>query len=160
MLSYSRGALLALGDRARASGSRSCRCGCARVVALVGVAVADGRRVVAWAFAQDGLTDDRAPMALRVDAGQELGALLLLLLVALARRRPRRRLPRRRSARRPRARAGSREPRAARRARASSRVAILMLATAPGGHRRPGLEGVEAGHRPAGAHARQHARTG
>src|SRR5699024_2235543 len=39
--------------------------------------------VVIWAFAQDGLTVDRAPMAARVDAGHELGALLLLLVAAL-----------------------------------------------------------------------------
>src|SRR3712207_8146046 len=30
--------------------------------------------VVAWAFKQDGLTTDRAPMAARVDAGHEFGA--------------------------------------------------------------------------------------
>ena len=39
--------------------------------------------VVLWAFAQDGLTVDRAPMAARVDAGHELGALLLLLVAVL-----------------------------------------------------------------------------
>ena len=39
--------------------------------------------LVVWAFAQEGLADDGAPMALRVDAGQGFGALLLLLLVTL-----------------------------------------------------------------------------
>jgi cytochrome c-type biogenesis protein CcmH/NrfG/O-antigen ligase len=39
--------------------------------------------VVVWAFVQDGLADDGAPMPLRVDAGQGFGALLLLLVVAL-----------------------------------------------------------------------------
>ena len=72
-------------------------------------------------------------MALRIDAGQGFGALLLLLLVDADRRRPRRRLPVRRHARR-----ATRT-----RARASRvlvgalavvpAVAILMLANAPGG---------------------------
>src|SRR4051812_1766795 len=81
MLSYSRGALLAMALgiglwlavvplRLRAA------------VALLGVLAATVP-VVAWAFAQDGITEDRAPMALRVAAGQELGALLLLLSAAL-----------------------------------------------------------------------------
>ena len=39
--------------------------------------------VVLWAFAQDGLTVDRAPMSARVDAGHELGTLLLLLVAGL-----------------------------------------------------------------------------
>jgi hypothetical protein len=39
--------------------------------------------VVAWAFKQDGLTTDRAPMAARVDAGHEFGALLLLMAAVL-----------------------------------------------------------------------------
>jgi tetratricopeptide (TPR) repeat protein len=46
--------------------------------ALVGAAP-----VVAWAFAQDGLTTDDAPMAARVDAGHEFGALLILMLAVL-----------------------------------------------------------------------------
>jgi O-Antigen ligase/Tetratricopeptide repeat len=81
MLAYSRGALaaLALGVgawfllvplRLRA------------LVALAsGVLVAGA--VVAWAFAQDGLTTDRAPIAARVDAGHEFGALLLLMAAVL-----------------------------------------------------------------------------
>jgi hypothetical protein len=40
--------------------------------------------LVAWAFAQDGITGDNARMALRTDAGQGFGALLLLLLVTLS----------------------------------------------------------------------------
>ena len=61
------------------SGSRSCRCGCARsprccasalaAVPVVAVGVRAGRPHV-----------DRAPIAARVDAGHELGALLLLLV--------------------------------------------------------------------------------
>jgi len=39
--------------------------------------------VIAWAFKQDGLTTDRAPMAARVDAGHEFGALLLLMAAIL-----------------------------------------------------------------------------
>jgi cytochrome c-type biogenesis protein CcmH/NrfG len=82
MLSYSRGSLIALAVglavwlvavplRLRA------------VAALVCSALA-AVPVVVWAFAQDGLTVDRAPMAARVDAGHELGALLLLLAAVLA----------------------------------------------------------------------------
>ena len=52
------------------------------VAALVCSALA-ALPVVVWAFAQDGLTVDRAPMAARVDAGHELGALLLLLVAVL-----------------------------------------------------------------------------
>ena len=81
MLSYSRGSLIALAVglavwlvavplRLRA------------VAALVCSALA-AVPVVVWAFAQDGLTVDRAPMAARVDAGHELGALLLLLVAVL-----------------------------------------------------------------------------
>ena len=82
MLSYSRGSLVALGAglvvffaavplRLRA------------VAALITAAVA-ATPVVLWAFAQDGLTKDRAPMAARADAGHELGALLVLLIAAPA----------------------------------------------------------------------------
>jgi hypothetical protein len=81
MLSYSRGSLIAVGVglvvwfaavplRLRA------------VAALVSAAVA-ATPVVVWAFAQDGLTTDRAPMNARADAGHELGAILLLLAVVL-----------------------------------------------------------------------------
>src|SRR5262249_621657 len=81
MLAYSRGALLApligigvwlliVPLRLRSA------------VLLLGVAAATAP-VVAWAFAQGGLTQDRAPIALRVAAGHEFGALLLLLLTAL-----------------------------------------------------------------------------
>ena len=81
MLAYSRGALLAAGIgialwlaivplRLRA------------LVMLGGVLVATVP-IVAWVFAQDGLTADSATMALRVDAGQGFGALLLLMVVAL-----------------------------------------------------------------------------
>ncbi len=54
-----------------------------RAAIVVGSVVAVTLPVVAWAFAQDGLTEDGPPMAARVDAGQELGALLLLVVVAL-----------------------------------------------------------------------------
>ena len=81
MLSYSRGSLVALAIglavwfaavplRLRAVAALACS-------ALAAVPV------VLWAFAQDGLTVDRAPMAARVDAGHELGALLLLLVALL-----------------------------------------------------------------------------
>jgi O-antigen ligase len=81
MLAYSRGALVAVVAglalwfvlvplRLRA------------LVALVGALIGAGP-LVAWAFAQDGLTTDDAPMAARVDAGHEFGALLILMAVVL-----------------------------------------------------------------------------
>ena len=81
MLSYSRGALAAL------------LIGLAlwflvvplRLRAAVSLAacVAGAGPVIAWAFSQDGLTTDRAPMAARVDAGHEFGALLVLMASVL-----------------------------------------------------------------------------
>ena len=81
MLSYSRGALVAL-----AAGLAlwfvlvplRLRAAVALAAAVLGAAP-----VVAWAFAQDGLTTDKAPMAARVDAGHEFGALLLLMAAVL-----------------------------------------------------------------------------
>ena len=81
LLAYSRGALLTLAItlalwiaivplRLRAA------------VTLGGVLVATAP-VVVWAFAQEGLTTDGATMAARKSAGLSLGALLLLLVVAL-----------------------------------------------------------------------------
>ena len=81
MLSYSRGALLALGIglvfwfavvplRLRAAAP------------LIAAAVASAP-VVAWAFARDALSTERIPLAARADAGHDLGALLLLLCVVL-----------------------------------------------------------------------------
>jgi tetratricopeptide (TPR) repeat protein len=81
MLSYSRGALVALlvgvglwflvvPLRLRAT------------VALAG-GVLGAAPVVAWAFSQDGLTTDRAPIVARVDAGHEFGALLVLMASVL-----------------------------------------------------------------------------
>ena len=81
MLSYSRGALVAL-----AAGLAlwfvlvplRLRAAVALAAAVLGAAP-----FVAWAFAQDGLTTDKAPMAARVDAGHEFGALLLLMAAVL-----------------------------------------------------------------------------
>jgi O-Antigen ligase/Tetratricopeptide repeat len=81
MLSYSRGALVALVIavaiwflvvplRLRAT-------------AALAAGVLGAAPVVAWAFSQDGLTTDRAPVAARVDAGHEFGALLVLMAVVL-----------------------------------------------------------------------------
>ena len=81
MLSYSRGALLALAAglvfwfavvplRLRSA------------VVLLG-ATAGAAPVVGWAFAMTGLNTDRLPIAVRADTGHELGALLLLMLVVL-----------------------------------------------------------------------------
>jgi tetratricopeptide (TPR) repeat protein len=81
MLSYSRGALLALAVGVafwlivvplRLRGA----------AALLGATIG-AAPVVAWAFAQDGLTTDRATLGARAEAGHALGALLLLMAVAL-----------------------------------------------------------------------------
>jgi O-Antigen ligase len=82
MLAYSRGALLALGlGLALWLAIVPLRLRTAALLAGVGI---PSGALVAWAFAQDGLTKDAAPMLARVDAGQEFGALALLLLAALA----------------------------------------------------------------------------
>ena len=81
MLSYSRGSLLALAiGLAVWFAARAAAAAGGRRAGLVRRARHAGR---AWAFAQDGLTVDRAPMSARVDAGHELGALLVLLLALL-----------------------------------------------------------------------------
>jgi hypothetical protein len=81
MLSYSRGSLLALAAGAavwfaavplRMAG-----------LAVLSLGAAGAAPIVWWAFLQDGLTTDKAPMAARVDAGHELGALLLLVFLVL-----------------------------------------------------------------------------
>jgi len=82
MLAYSRGALLAVGIGAALwVAIVPLRL---RAAILIGGVLAATVPLVAWAFAQDGLTGDNARMALRTDAGQGFGALLLLLVVALS----------------------------------------------------------------------------
>jgi hypothetical protein len=81
MLAFSRGALLAVG-LALAAWFAIVPLRLRAVVALGGVVVAT-LPLVLWAFAQEGLATDRASIPVRVDAGQALGALVLLLLVAL-----------------------------------------------------------------------------
>jgi hypothetical protein len=82
MLSYSRGALVALAiGLAVWFVAVPLRL---RAVAALVCSVVAAAPVVLWAFAQDGLTTDRAPLAARVDAGHELGALLLLMAALLA----------------------------------------------------------------------------
>ena len=81
MLSYSRGALIALAI-GLAVWFAAVPLRLRAVAALLSSSLA-AVPVVLWAFAQDGLTVDRAPMAARVDAGHELGALLLLLVAVL-----------------------------------------------------------------------------
>ena len=81
MLSYSRGALLALAVGLvfwfaavplRLRGA----------VVLLG-ASAGAAAVTVWAFTMTGLTTDDLPLPVRADAGHELGALLVLMLVTL-----------------------------------------------------------------------------
>ena len=113
--------------------------------------------VVAWAFSQDGLTTDRAPIAARVDAGHEFGALLLLMaavLLAAGLARPLRRRPAPADA----AHAPARRPRGARRARALPVVGADRARDRAGRDRRPGLQGVGPAHRPQRQDAGQHAR--
>ncbi len=81
LLSYSRGALLAA-----ALGIALWLAIVPRrlaTVVVLGSVIAVTVPLVAWAFAQDGLTLDSPPLSLRVDAGLELGALLLLLICTL-----------------------------------------------------------------------------
>ena len=82
MLSYSRGALLAL------------LLGLAfwfavvplrlRGAALLGVAIFGTGLVLLWTFGQGALTEDRVPLEVRVDAGRQFGLLLLALVLGLA----------------------------------------------------------------------------
>ncbi len=77
MLSYSRGSLLALLlGLALWFAVVPLRLRGALPLVAAAVVVAP---VVAWAFARDALTTDRVPLAARVDAGHELGTLLLLI---------------------------------------------------------------------------------
>ncbi len=81
LLSYSRGALLALAV------------GCAvwfaivplrlRGAAVLGVSALGALLTVAWVFGQSALTEDEAPLALRESGGHEFGLLLLTMLVLL-----------------------------------------------------------------------------
>jgi hypothetical protein len=81
MLSYSRGALVALvlgiGVWFVLVPLRL------RALVAVAASVVVAGPVIAWAFSQDGLTTDRAPIAARVDAGHEFGALLILMSAVL-----------------------------------------------------------------------------
>lgn len=81
MLAYSRGSLLAVGI-GLALWFAFVPLRLRGVVVLGGVALAV-LPVVVWASAQDGLNRDGAELALRIDAGQALGALLLLMIVAM-----------------------------------------------------------------------------
>jgi Flp pilus assembly protein TadD len=81
MLSYSRGALAALVIGVAAwfvLVPLRLRATVALAAGVIGAAP-----LVAWAFSQDGLTTDEAPMAARVDAGHEFGALLVLMAAVL-----------------------------------------------------------------------------
>jgi O-Antigen ligase len=81
MLSYSRGALLALVVGA-AFWFAAVPLRLRGAVVLLG-ATAGAAAIVGWAFTMTGLTTDRLPMEVRADAGHELGALLLLMLVLM-----------------------------------------------------------------------------
>ncbi len=156
MLSYSRGALLALlvglvfWFAAVPLRLRS-------ALPLVTAAIV-AAPVIAWAFARDALSTDDVPLSARVDAGHSLGALLLLVCAILlaaglvvnfaaAGRSPK---PRTRRLRGPGGGRGARALRARGRDRAGRRA---------GRDRRPGLEGVAEGDRPERGGADQHARS-
>jgi hypothetical protein len=82
MLSYSRGALLALlAGLAVWFAIVPLRLRGATVLVVSGLGAA---LVTAWAFGQDGLTKDRLEMYVRSDAGHELGLLLVVLSVVMA----------------------------------------------------------------------------
>lgn len=81
MLSYSRGALLAIAvGLALWLAIVPLRL---RTFTMLGCVLAVTVPIVAWAFAQDGLTLDGPPLPLREHAGLEFGALLVLLVAAL-----------------------------------------------------------------------------
>ncbi|MDA0182504.1 O-antigen ligase family protein [Solirubrobacter phytolaccae] len=82
MLAYSRGSLLAL-VIGLAVWFALVPLRLRGAVTLGGVVLATLPLVI-WASAQDGLTRDGAELAVRIDAGQALGALLLLLIVAMS----------------------------------------------------------------------------
>lgn len=81
MLSYSRGALLAL-VLGLAFWFAVVPLRLRGAVVLLG-ATAGAAALVAWAFTMTGLSTDRLPIEVRADTGHELGALLLLMLVLL-----------------------------------------------------------------------------
>lgn len=81
MLSYSRGALLALAI-GLAFWFAAVPLRLRGAVALL-AAIAGAAPVVAWAFSMDALTSDRLPAEIRAAAGHELGALLVLMSVVL-----------------------------------------------------------------------------
>jgi tetratricopeptide (TPR) repeat protein len=81
MLSYSRGALAALViGVALWMAIVPLRL---RALAALAAGVLGAAPLIAWAFSQDGLTTDKAPIAARVDAGHEFGALLVLMAAVL-----------------------------------------------------------------------------
>lgn len=82
LLSYSRGALLALGIGAGIWVALVPRR--LRALAMLAVASAGAGLLAAWTFAQDALSTDRIPLAARDAAGHDLGWLALALLAALA----------------------------------------------------------------------------
>ena len=141
---------------ASASGSPPCRCGCAACCRCSPPRAVSGP-VIAWAFARDALTTDNVPLAARVDAGHELGTLLvliacLLLVAGLAvnfatTRRLASPRTRRLAGRGLIGGAGADPGRAAARARRRA-----------GRRRRPGLRRLDEAHRPEGGDADQHAR--
>ncbi|HYM58984.1 MAG TPA: O-antigen ligase family protein [Solirubrobacteraceae bacterium] len=81
MLSYSRGALLALAF-GLAFWFVAVPLRLRSALPLIAATLA-AAPVVAWAFTRDALATDRVPLAARSDAGTDLGALLLLMAVVL-----------------------------------------------------------------------------
>ncbi len=81
MLSYSRGALLAL-VAGLAFWFAVVPLRLRGAVVLLG-ATAGAAALVGWSFSMTGLSTDRLPIEVRADTGHELGALLLVMLVAL-----------------------------------------------------------------------------
>jgi tetratricopeptide (TPR) repeat protein len=54
-----------------------------RALATLGGVLVTTVPLAIWAFTQDGLSEDGVPLAVRIDAGQALGGLLLLLIATL-----------------------------------------------------------------------------
>jgi hypothetical protein len=55
-----------------------------RGAAVLGVSALGAALVTMWTFSQDALTEDRVPLAVRSDAGDQLGLLLLAMILGLS----------------------------------------------------------------------------
>ena len=132
LLAYSRGALAALASGC-CCGCASCRCACAAPRCCSPAALGAGA-VAAWDFSQHALSAENVALAQRTAAGHELGALLLVMVLAARARGDRGRVLHLPAARPAGARAGGRgaAPVGARRAGRARLIAGGARAQPPG----------------------------